>query len=300
MSAPNKVLYDAPGPKTRARTRLFSIAAVVLLAAIVAYVLFRLADQDQLSYERWGALIDPTNDNFPLVWRLLGGGLLNTAKAASLTIVLAVVIGTLLAVGRLMLGKWGRIPLASAMELFRGLPVVLAIFFASRVLTDMGVDISPLPGEDGLWFVVLGLTAYNSVIIAEIIRSGVANLPRGQREAGMAIGLTPGQSMRLILLPQAFRQMLPALISQIVVAVKDTSLAAILGIYPELLLQARRISQTLDNPIQMLSVAALIYILINYSLSRFAIWLERWLSRGTSSKGDIEDAVEQQPVGAGA
>ncbi len=299
MSAPNKVLYDAPGPKAIARTRVFSIVAVFLLAALLAYVLFRLADQDQLSYERWGAVIDPTNDRFPLVWQQLGEGLLNTVKAASVTIVLAVVIGTLLAVARLMLGKWGRIPLAGAMELFRGLPVVLAIFFASRVLTDMGVNIAPLPGEDGLWFVVLGLTAYNSVIIAEIIRSGVANLPRGQREAGMAIGLTSGQSMRLILLPQAFRQMLPALISQIVVAVKDTSLAAILGIYPELLLQARRISQFLDNPIQMLTVAALIYIIINYSLSRFAIWLERRLSGGTS-KGDVEDAVEQQPVGAGA
>lgn len=300
MSAPTKVLYDAPGPKARARTRLFSIVAVVLLVALLAYVIFRLADQDQLSYERWGALIDPSNDQFPLVWQQLGEGLLNTLKAASLTIVLAVVIGTLLAVARLMLGKWGRIPLAGVMELFRGLPVVLAIFFAARVLTDMGVNISFLPGEDGLWFVVLGLTAYNSVIIAEIIRSGVANLPRGQREAGMAIGLTPGQSMRLILLPQAFRQMLPALISQIVVAVKDTSLAAILGIYPELLLQARRISQFLDNPIQMLTVAALIYIIINYSLSRFAIWLERRLSTGAGSKGDIEDAVEQQPVGAGA
>lgn len=300
MSAPTKVLYDAPGPRMRARTRIVSIVSVLLLAALIGYVLFRLAEQDQLSYDRWGPLIDPTNESFPLVWNLLWQGLLNTLKAAALTILLAVVIGTLLAVGRLMLGKWGRIPLAGVMEVVRGLPVILAIFFADRVLTDMGVDVGPLPGEDGLWFVVLGLTAYNAVIIAEIIRSGVANLPKGQREAGMAIGLTPGQSMKLILLPQAFRQMLPALISQIVVAVKDTSLAAILGIYPELLLQARRISQNLDNPIQMLTVAALIYIILNYSLSRFAIWLERRMSRSSTSKGDIEDAEEQAPVGAGA
>ena len=140
MSAPSKVLYDAPGPKARARTRLFSIVAVVLLAAFLVVRAVPARRPGPAQAERWGALIDPCNDQFPLVWQQLGEGLLNTLKAASLTIVLAVLIGTLLAVAPTDARKWGRIPLAGVMELFRGLPVVLAIFFAARVLTDMGVN----------------------------------------------------------------------------------------------------------------------------------------------------------------
>jgi glutamate transport system permease protein len=139
---------------------------------------------------------------------------------------------------------------------------------------------------------VIGLTAYNMVIIAEILRAGVLSLPSGQREAALAIGLTPGSTMRLILLPQAVRTMLPALISQIVVVLKDTSLAAVLGIYIELLRQGNLIALNLDNPIQMLSVIAVIFILLNYLLSRLARWLERRLSRSHRTARPPHDVVD--------
>lgn len=105
---------------------------------------------------------------------------------------LSLVVGTLIGVGRMMLGRRSRMPLVGVIELLRGLPVVITIYYASRVLPELGVDLSGLPGGEGLWFLVIGLTAYNCVIIAEIIRAGVASRPRGQREPALAIGLTPG------------------------------------------------------------------------------------------------------------
>ena len=125
------------------------------------------------------------------------------------------------------------------------------------------------------WGLVIGLTAYNMVIFAEIVRAGVASLPRGQREAALATGLTNGQTMRIVLLPQAFRIMLPAIISQLVVVLKDTSLVTFVANYDELLSQGESIQRNLDNPIQTFTVVALIYIAINYTLGRLAQYLQR-------------------------
>jgi glutamate transport system permease protein len=195
--------------------------------------------------------------------------------AATLAIFFSMLIGAVVGVARMMLGRSARMPIVALIELLRGLPVVITIYFASRVLPELGVDLSGMPGGAGLWFLVIGLTAYNCVIIAEILRAGVASLPSGQREAALAVGLTPWATMRLVLLPQAVRVMLPALISQLVVILKDTSLAAVLALYTELLRQGNLIALNLHNPIQILSVVGVIFILINYSLSRLATWADQ-------------------------
>jgi glutamate transport system permease protein len=288
------VLYDAPGPRARRRATLGSVVAAVVFVALLGVVLWRLAEQGQLSMDKWGPLVDPSNEAFDAVWALLWRGLKATLAAAALSIAFSLVIGTLLGVVRMMLGRWGRIPVIGVIELFRGLPVIITIFFAYRVLPEIGVNVSPLPGEDGLWYLVIGLTAYNAVIIAEIVRAGVAALPRGQREAALAIGMTPWQTMRTVLLPQAFRSMLPALISQLVVILKDTSLAAILALYTELLRLSNRIAQELDNPIQMFFTAAVIYIVINYLLSKVAEYAERRSSR----RGAVEVPASDMETGA--
>jgi glutamate transport system permease protein len=178
-----------------------------------------------------------------------------------------------------------RFPLVGLIEVLRGLPVVVTIYLVYQVLPDVGIDVGPLPGSDGLWFLVIALTLYNSVIIAEILRAGVASLPRGQREAGLANGLTELQTMRLVLLPQAFRSMLPAIISQLVVVLKDTSLAALFALYIELLRQGLLIKEFLGNPIQVLFVVGLIFIALNFALSQLAGWVQRRLARGRRTSG---------------
>jgi glutamate transport system permease protein len=292
------VLYDAPGPRARRRSWIGGIIATVVLAALVWVAVSRLADQGQFSMELWGPIIDPSHEVFGDVWNLIWLGLRATVTAAALAIAFSLVIGTLIGVARMMLGRWSRMPVVGLIELLRGLPVVISIYFASRVLPEIGVDLSGLPGGGGLWYLVVGLTAYNSVIIAEIIRAGVASLPRGQREAALAVGLTPGATMRLVLLPQAVRVMLPALISQLVVILKDTSLAAVLGLYTELLRQGNLIALNLDNPIQILMVVGLIFILINYGLSRLATWVERRAARRTKARHVDTEAVEAGVPGA--
>ncbi len=295
----SSVLYDAPGPRARRRATIGGGVALLVVLALIAVAIKRLADQGQFSGDLWGPIINPADETFALVWKVLGQGALATLEAAILAIVFSLVLGTIIGVGRMMLGHLSRIPLIGLIELLRGLPVVISIFIAYRVLPELGLDLDFMPGGGGLWYLIIGLTAYNSVIIAEIIRAGVASLPKGQAEAAMTIGLSRWASMRLILLPQAVKVMLPALISQIVVILKDTSLAAVLGLYTELLKQGNQIALNLNNPIQILSVVAVIYILANFGLSRLATWLEHRSSRTSSAQMDPE-AAEAVGVGAGA
>jgi glutamate transport system permease protein len=281
----SNVLYDEPGPKARRRAAIGTVVAAAILLGLSGVAVWRLADRGQFDAELWSPLINPSDENFVLVWRLLAQGLQATLTAAVLAISLSLVIGTLLGVSRLMLGKVGRIPVVAVIELFRGLPVIISIFYVYILVRSTGIDISFLPGSDGLWFLVIGLTLYNSVIIAEIVRAGVNSLPRGQSEAALAIGMTRWESMKNVELPQAFRTMLPALISQLVVVLKDTSLVAVLGLYTELLRRGNLISLNLDNPIQVLFVVGLIFIVINYALSKLAEYVERRLSTRGQSTG---------------
>lgn len=286
------VLYDVPGPRAARRARIGTAVALVLFALLAVVVVRRLADQGQFDGDLWGPWLNPGNDQFGQVWNLVGQGAAATLIAAALAIVFSLIVGVVLGVSRMMLGKVGRTPVVGFIELFRGLPVVITIVFVWRAMVELGIDVDPLPGEPALWYLVIGLTLYNSVIIAEILRAGVASLPRGQGEAARAIGMTEGQVMANVLLPQAFRIMLPALISQLVVVLKDTSLAAVIGLgYLELLRRGNQIAQVLDNPIQSLFMVALMFILINYALGRLATYVEKRLSRAGSDATRAEQEV---------
>jgi len=293
------VLYDVPGPRAVRRQRIGTAAALVLIAGLVAVAIQRLASRGQFDSDLWSPWVNPSDDSFAQVWELVGRGALNTILAAAMAITLSLLVGVVLGVARMMSGRMGRIPVVGFIELFRGLPVVITIVFVWRAMAELDVPIDVLPGEPALWYLVIGLTLYNSVIVAEILRAGVASLPRGQGEAGRAIGMTEGQVMRSILLPQAFRTMLPALISQLVVVLKDTSLAAVIGLgYFELLRRGNQISQVLDNPIQSLFIVGAIFVVINYGLSRLAVYVERRMS--TSSYSDPSPEVGEVTLGAQA
>jgi glutamate transport system permease protein len=299
----SSVLYDAPGPRGRQRILIGSLIAGVGVLGVVFLAVRRLADNGQFEAEKWAPLFDPSTEEFPLVWALIGEAAVKTLTAAALSITFSLIIGTLLAVSRITATRIWRVPIVGLIELLRGVPVVIAIFFASRVLPSYGVDLPDtrilfIPLDELMWYVVIGLTAYNSVVIAEIIRAGVNSLPRGQGEAASAIGLTRGQTLRLILLPQAFRVMLPALISQLVVVLKDTSLGAFIG-WQELLRAGTLIKETTDNPIQMYLVIGAMFIIVNYLLGRLAQYVERRLSR--SRAGGAAEAAEHalETTGAG-
>ncbi|RJQ78635.1 amino acid ABC transporter permease [Pseudonocardiaceae bacterium YIM PH 21723] len=275
------VLYDTPGPKARRNTLIASVLIGLALLAVVVVALLKLNEQDQLSELKWGPLVNPGNPIFPLVWASIGEAAVNTLVAAGWALVFSLIVGTVLAMSRVTAARWYRWLVVGLMELLRGLPVVIMIFFASRVLPNYGL------GLDNVWYLVIGLTLYNSVIIAEIIRAGIASLPSGQLEAGLSIGLTRWQALRLIQLPQAFRAMLPALISQLVVVLKDTSLGFIV-LYEELVRRANILVQDpqMQNPLQMFLIIAALFVLTNWLLSKLAEWVERRLSSRTAAKAD--------------
>jgi len=277
---PESVLYDAPGPRAVRRARLLSLIVLAAFAVLVLLAARRLYEQGEFDAELWSPLFWPGDEQFTAVWRRLLLGLSTTLQAAALTIVFSLVLGTLVTIVRLLTGRLARTPLVIVLEVLRGAPVVILIFFTARLLPTVGIDLSLL------WYLVIGLTAYNFVVIGEIVRAGVAAVPRGQVEAGLAVGLNRRQVMTIVQLPQAFRIMLPALISQLVVIVKDTSLAAIVLTGPqELLRTGRTIEQNLNNPLQTYLLIAILYIILNGLLSRLAVSLENRLGRAASPHG---------------
>jgi glutamate transport system permease protein len=270
------VLYDVQGPKARRRVMIYSVLGVVLLLALVVVAVRRLAANGQFDEELYRPFIEQ-----PALYDRLLDGLQGTLIAAGYALVLASVLGVLLAFGRLSHTSFVRLPAIGFIELFRALPLlllILGLFLAWPIV--VGDRLPPL------YAVVIGLTLYNGAVIAEIVRAGILSLPRGQSEAAQAIGLGRGQTLRLVLLPQAVRIMLPALISQLVVLLKDTSLGFVIG-YLELLRAGQRVVQNLDNPLQLFTVIALIYIAINVTLSQIATAVERRQRRTVGSSAAL-------------
>jgi glutamate transport system permease protein len=258
------VLYDAAGPRGRRRILVGSVAGLLLLAVVVGAAVARLAANGAFEADRWQVLTQAD------VQRLLGRGLVATLRAAAVAMLLSMAVGGLLAVGRLSRRRWLARSAGAWVELFRGLPLLLLILFIFLALPVVGVTISTF------WTVVFGLVLYNSAVLGEIFRAGILSLPKGQTEAAYAIGLRRGQTLRLILLPQAVRRMLPALISQLVTLLKDTSLGFVIA-YAELLRTGRNAVEFLGGrySIPVYTAIAVIYIAVNGSLSFLARWLDR-------------------------
>lgn len=268
----SSVLYDAPGPRTKRRELIGSIVGGLVLLGLLGLGIRQLASRDIFD-DRWKVLTDPPkNQEAADVWNFLLDGLWATIQAALVAAPIALFLGVLLAVWRMSEVRWLRWPAVVIIELFRGLPVVLMMFFG---VVGMGLDV--------FQGVVFGLVVYNMAIFSEILRAGIAALPKGQSEAAYAVGLTRRQTMVSILLPQAVRAMLPSLISQLVVLLKDSSLGYIVG-YAELLRSIQNLRDYFgaDYLFPLFAVGSAIYIAVNFTLSRLAVWAERRMRRTTS------------------
>ncbi len=267
MSA--SVLFDTPGPKAKQRILVINILGVLLIAGLLYVVISGLAAKGQMEASLWASLFTANAwENFLLP------GLLNTLKAAGLGIVLSVAFGLAFGMGLLSELKVLRWFSTVIVEFFRAVPVLLMIVFFNILLARSGV----VNGTDApFWAVVISLMLYNGSVVAELVRSGVRNLPKGQREAGIAIGLTTTQSLRLIEIPQALVAMLPALIGQFVVILKDSALGYIVG-FTELLFYSRTFASANGNMLQALLLAAAIFIVINFALGKLAEIVSRRLS----------------------
>jgi len=269
------ILFDSPGPRTRARHRVYAGLTVVFLLGVLAAVIWRFQTRGQLAYELWEPFITPD-----YLRVLLVDGLLETLKMAVLSVVLAVGFGALFGIGKLSDHAWVRWPCWAVVEFFRAVPVLLLMIFLFFAYGTGDGPLDSLPAlasnasAGSFWAVVIALTLYNGSVLAEVFRAGINAVPRGQAEAAYALGMTKTQVMGQILLPQAVKIMLPAIISQCVVALKDTSLGyAILA--PGLTAVGKQIYGEFGNQVQTVLVVASLYIVVNLLLTLVATWVQK-------------------------
>lgn len=263
------VLFDQPGPKARVRNAILAVLTVVVVIAIIAFVVVQLAGSGQFEARKWEFL------NFPKILNLFWQGLGHTLGAFAIAAVCALIVGFLLAVGRLSDHKWVRWIFTVIVELFRAVPLLILMMLLYYGMPTIGVKMSPFLA------VVIGLVAYNGSVLAEAFRAGVQALPKGQSEAAYAVGLRKTQVMVSILFPQAIKSMLPVIIAQLVVALKDTALGFIIT-YNELLYAIKLIGNQsrFDFPLIPAAIfGAVLYIGLCLLLSGAAKYAEHRINR---------------------
>jgi glutamate transport system permease protein len=283
------VLYDVPGPRARRRNLLWSLLFLIGLAAVIWWVVASLADKNQLEWSKWAPFFTDAR-----VWETyILPALKNTVIAAALAMAIALPLGALLGILRLSDHRSVRAVAGTVVEFFRAIPVLILMLFANAAFSEF-TDISP--DTRPLYAVVTGLVLYNASVLAEVVRAGILALPAGQTDAAKAIGMRKGQTMTYVLLPQSVTAMLPALVSQLVVIVKDTALGGAMLGFSELLASVRPMSANYGaNTIACFTVVAVIFVALNFALTTFASWLEGRLRRGKKSTGAVVgvEAVEK-------
>ena len=269
-----KTLYDEPGPRGKALNVLVSAFCLLAIVAGLLWILSTLNAKDQLTAEKWQPFL--TAD----MWRTyLLPGIMGTIQAAAMAVVLAVILGILLGVGRLSTIKTARFGCGAIVEFFRAIPLLILMIFCFQLFANQSLFPST---ELAIAAVVTGLALSNGAVIAEIVRAGIRSLPRGQQEASVALGLTGGQTMRIVLLPQAITAMLPPIVAQLVVALKDTALGYQIT-YVEAVRQGIQAGSAYANYIPALLVIAAVMIAINLALSQLARSIENRLRKGRKS-----------------
>ncbi|HYI57919.1 MAG TPA: amino acid ABC transporter permease [Microlunatus sp.] len=274
MSRPlaTRVLFDEPGPRGRFRIRVLSVLIGVVVIAVLAWSYLSLTASGELEWRKWKPFVQQW-----AVWFMLDG-LRGTLLVTVVAAVASFPLGTLLAVGRAGGQRPVRWLCTAYIEIFRSVPTLLLVYVFLFALPGLGLNLS-IFGK-----LVVPIIMINAAVIAEIVRAGIGALDTGQREAGSAIGLTRGQTMRLVVLPQAIRLVVPTLVTQLVAIVKDSTLGYVVS-YPELMKQANTLANNTKLLLQSFVVVSLVYVVINFALTRLAVALESRIGRAAPGAG---------------
>ncbi|KPC63881.1 amino acid ABC transporter permease [Streptomyces chattanoogensis] len=269
-------LYDIPGPRTRQRHRLYGMASILVIVALIAWIVYLLFSTGQFTAAKW------TPFTYKGIQELLLTGLGNTLRAFGFAAVFSLAFGAVLATGRLSAHRLIRWVSTLVVEFFRAMPVLVMIFFIYVALK-----------AEPLTALVAGLTLYNGSVLAEVFRSGVKSVESGQGEAAYALGMRKTQVMMHVLVPQAVRAMLPAIISQLVVALKDTSLGYLIT-YEEFLHAGKLIASNLDYGLPFIPVVMIISP-IYIGMCMLLSWLANWVARRQRRNPKVETAEVAPP-----
>ncbi|HKU10204.1 MAG TPA: amino acid ABC transporter permease [Sinomonas sp.] len=265
-------VFDAVGPRGRRVIRLVTAVSIIVIAAVVVLIIQRFGAAGQLASDRWAEFTQ-----WPYIQFLLAG-LGNTAIAAAISAVIAIPTALLMALGRTSQRRWLRWPATVYIEFFRSVPLLLVVYVFVSGLPTYGIN------PDIFWKLVIPISLCSSGVMAEIFRAGILALPAGQVEAALSIGLRHSQATRFIVLPQAVRIVVPSMVAQLVVLLKDTTLGYAVS-YPELMKTANNLTAYTNHLIQTYLVIAAVYVVTNILISHFARYLERRISRRTARTG---------------
>ena len=262
MSRPS-ALYEAPGPVGRRRQRIVSVLSALAVCGMFAAIGIRLEASGQFEADKWAIFFHWGTAKF------LFDGLVSTIAAAACAALVAFAMALPLALWRLSKRAWISRLAGAYIEFFRAIPLLLLILFMVIELPALGFD------WPALGFLVFAMALHHSALTAEVMRAGILSLPRGQREAALALGMRPSQAMLFVVLPQALRSMLPALISSVLAIVQDTSLGYVIP-YDELLHRSQDVSSYAP---QSLLQAAFIVTMMYGVVSAVLLYLKRWVMR---------------------
>ena len=257
-------LYEAPGPRTRRRVRIATAVSLILVVAALAAIGYRFYITGQFAPRYWTFFAKATT------WKFLLQGFAGTVRVALTAGAIALALGLLL-----MLGRISHLKVLSAVcrvitEFFRSLPSLLLIYFFFLVVPQYGIKMS------SFWMLTLPVALAAAGVLAEVFRAGVNAVPKGQIEAALSLGMSPLRTTFKIVLPQAIRFVIPSLISQLVVVVKDTTVAYVVS-YPDLMQNARVLITNYDAFVSVYFTIAIIYILINYAINQASIYVSHRL-----------------------
>lgn len=255
-------LYEAPGPKTRRRTRIVTFISLILVALGIALIVRQFYVTGQLDAKYWSFFLKPTT------WTYLASGFVGTFKVAFTAGIIALLLGVVFMLGRTAHNVVIATIFRVIIDFFRGVPSLLLIYFFYLALPQYGFRIP------AFWMITMPVALAASGVLAEVFRAGVNAVPKGQTEAALSIGLTPSQTMFKIVLPQALKIVVPSLISQLVVVVKDTTVAYVVS-YPDLMQNARVLITTHDALLQVYFVVAILYIIVNFAINQLSIYMAR-------------------------
>lgn len=256
------ILFEPPGPKAKRRIRIFTAISLVIVAILIIYILKKFYDAGQFQAKYWSFFLRATT------WKFIGEGLLSTIKAALGAMAVSFTFAMLLMIGRVCNYKLFNWICTVLVEVTRGIPTLLFIYGALLVLPQFGIDLPTY------WRVALPVAVSACGVVAEVLRSGVNAVPKGQREAALSLGMRESHVFAKIIFPQGFRYVIPALISELVIVLKDTTFSYVVN-YSDLMQNAKILISNYDSLVTVYLVVAVIYILINYILNKISAYLSQ-------------------------
>ena len=254
------VLYEEPGPKTKKRIKIFSMLSFAFVVLFVLLILKQFYVTGQFNARYWRSFVKTTT------WSFLGAGLLGTVRVALTSAVITFLLGFLMMFGRVRGGKVVNFLSMAFIEFTRGVPTLLFIYFFFFAMPAFGIKMS------SFWKITIPVAVSASGAVAEVLRGGINAVHKGQREAALSLGFSENRTFFKILFPQAFKFVIPSLIAELVIVLKDTTFAYVVS-FNDLMQNSSVLISNYDALLSVYLVTAIIYIIINYLLNKLSVSL---------------------------